>query len=158
MDRPYSRIACCIDSDGMAENVLREGIRLAGGALGSLRIVHVLAPPRTLMAGPFAYVPALGETRGEAQAWLEEATREIAEATPVLLEGFPPREVCSWARSCGVDLIVAAAHRGLVERAMLGGFAYYIAYHAPCPVLLVHRPTDRPATAGATAGAAGERS
>jgi nucleotide-binding universal stress UspA family protein len=40
---------------------------------------------------------------------------------------------------------VAAAHRGLVERAMLGGFAAYVAYHAPCPVLLVHPPeADEP--------------
>ena len=37
-----------------------------------------------------------------------------------------------------IDLIVGSAHRGVVARTMLGGFAGYVAYHAPCPVLLVH--------------------
>ena len=158
MDRPYNRIACCIDEDGMADVVLREGIRLAGGALGTVSVVHVIAPPHALIAGSYGYIPPLVEPRGEAEAWLEEVTRGIPEATKVLLEGFPPREVCAWARSSAVEVIVAAAHRGLVERAMLGGFASYIAYHAPCSVLLVHRPTERPATVGATEGATGERS
>jgi nucleotide-binding universal stress UspA family protein len=157
MDRPYNRIACCIDRDDMADAVLREGVRLAGGALESLRVVHVMAPPRTVVAGPFAYVPPIAETRGEAQAWLDEVTRGLPEATPVLLNGFPPREVCSWARSHGIDLIVAAAHRGLMERAMIGGFASYIAYHAPCPVLLVHQPAERPVAAAVSEEAAGGR-
>jgi hypothetical protein len=38
---------------------------------------------------------------------------------------------------------------------VLGGFASHIAYHAPCSVLLVHPPAERPATAGATEGATG---
>ncbi|HSJ73798.1 MAG TPA: universal stress protein, partial [Miltoncostaeaceae bacterium] len=53
----------------------------------------------------------------------------------------PPRAACKYAADAGIDLLVAAAHRGLVERAMLGGFAAYVAYHAPCPVLLVHPRT-----------------
>jgi nucleotide-binding universal stress UspA family protein len=155
MDRPYSRIACCIDNDGMAEDVLREGIRLADGALGALNVVHVIAPPHALIASPYAYIAPAMELRDDAEAWLEEVTRGIPEATTVLLEGFPAREVCAWARSSGVDLIVAAARRGLLERTMLGGFASHIAYHASCPVLLVHPPAERPATAGATEGATG---
>ena len=158
MHRPYNRIACCIDRDDMADDVLREGIRLAGGALETLTVVHVIAPPQPLIASPYGYVAPIMEFRDEAEAWLAEVTRDMAEATPVLLQGFPSKEVCSWARSSGVDIIVAAAHRGLLERAMLGGFASYIAYHAPCPVLLVHRPAERPATAGATEGATGARS
>ena len=44
-----------------------------------------------------------------------------------------------------IDLAVASAHRGRATRALLGGFASYVAYHAPCPVLLV-----RPAADGAS--------
>ncbi len=154
MDRPYKTIACCIENDGMAEEVLREGIRIADGALGALSVVHVLAPPHALIASPFAD-GAVMEFRDEAEAWLEEVTREIPEATSVLLEGPPAREVCDWARSSGVDLIVAAARRGRLERTILGGFASHIAYHAPCPVLLVHPPAETPAAAGATEGATG---
>jgi nucleotide-binding universal stress UspA family protein len=155
MDRPYSRIACCIDNDGMTEDVLCEGIRIADGALGALTVVHVLAPPRALIASPYAGGAPVMELRDEAEAWLEEVTRGIPEAATMLLEGPPAREVCAWARSSGVDIIVAAARRGLMERVMLGGFASHIAYHAPCSVLLVHPPAETAATAGATEGATG---
>jgi nucleotide-binding universal stress UspA family protein len=155
MDRPYTRIACCVDNDGMAETVLREGIRLADGALGALTVVHVLAPPQALIASSYAYVAPVMEVPSDAEAWLEDVTREVPEATRVLLDGFPAKEVCAWARSSGVEIIVAAARRGLMERVMLGGFASHIAYHAPCSVLLVHPPAERPATAAATEGAAG---
>jgi len=156
MDMPYGRIACCIDNDGMAEAVLREGIRLADGALGTLTVVHVIAPPHALIAGSYGYIPPLIEPRDEAEEWLAEMTRDIPEAATVLLEGFPARKVCAWAGPAGVDVLVAAAHRGFVERAMLGGFASHLAYHAPCSVLLVHPPAERPAAPGAGEGTAAE--
>jgi nucleotide-binding universal stress UspA family protein len=53
---------------------------------------------------------------------------------------MPPKAACHYLAEAGIDLLVAAAHRGLVDRAMLGGFAAYVAYHAPCSVLLVHPP------------------
>jgi nucleotide-binding universal stress UspA family protein len=140
MNKPYTRVACCIDRDDMADIVVREGLRLAGGEGTSLRVVHVVAPPHTLASGPFGYTAPIVEMRDESIAWLEGVTGAIAGATPVVLDGSPSREICSWARANEIDLIVAAADRGLVERAMLGGFASYVAYHAPCSVLLVHRP------------------
>ena len=155
MNRPYTRIACCLDDDGMAETVLREGIRLADGALGALSAVHVVPPPQALIASSYGYVAPVMQDPGDAEAWLEDVTREVPEATRVLLDGFPAKEVCAWARATGVEIIVAAARRSLAERVMLGGFASHIAYHAPCSVLLVHPPAERPATAGATEGAAG---
>jgi nucleotide-binding universal stress UspA family protein len=155
MNRPYTRIACCVDNDGMAETVLREGIRLADGDLGALSVVHVVAPPQALIASSYAYVAPVMEDPGDAKAWLEDVIREIPEATRVLLDGFPAKKVCAWARSSGVEIIVAAARRSLVERVMLGGFASHIAYHAPCSVLLVHPPVERPATAGAVETATG---
>lgn len=143
MNRPYGTIACCIDRDEMAGTVLDEAVRLADGDLGSLRIVHVVAPPRAVGAGPFSYVAPMREVRDEAETWLSDITARIPGASPVLLDGHPAREVCAWARSSGVDLIVAAAHRGFAERAMVGGFASHLAYHGPCSVLLVHRPGQR---------------
>ena len=157
MDRPYRRIACCIDNDGMADDVLREGIRLADGALGALTVVHVLAPPQALIASSYAYVAPVMEVPSDAEAWLEDVTREVPEATRVLLDGFPAKEVCAWARSSGVEIIVAAARRSLVERVMLGGFASHIAYHAPCSVLLVHPPPSGPRPPGPAEKATGSR-
>ena len=158
MDRPFTRIACCIDRDDMAERVLHEGIRLVGeGAAGSVQVVHVVAPPQAVLAGPFAYVAPTVEMSSEAQAWIDETTRDMPEATTVLLYGNPARELCSWARTWGPDLIIASAHRGLIEKAMLGGFASYIAYHAPCPVLLIHRPAEGEGETAAPTRAAAER-
>lgn len=145
MDWPYRKIACCVDRDEASDDVLREATRLAAGSPGALRVVHVIAPPQSLVAGPFAYAAPMMELRGDAEAWLDKVVADIPGAIPVLLDGPPAREVCEWARSSGVDLIVASAHRGLVERAMLGGFATHLAYHAPCSVLLVH-PMAPPAT------------
>lgn len=154
MNRPYERIACCLDRDDMAGQVIAEGLRLAGGEASALQLVHVVPPPHTAVAGPFAYIAPVTEMWSEAEAWLEDRAREFPGSTPVLLDGSPARALCAWAATHRIDLIVAAAHRGRVERAMLGGFASHIAYHAPCPVLLVHRPRDEDAP-GARHSAAG---
>ncbi|WP_217923480.1 universal stress protein [Miltoncostaea oceani] len=147
MSSPYDRIACCVDRDDAADAIVAEALALAGDAPGRVTLVHVVAPPAAMVAGPFAYVPPQSETRDAAAAWLGE----LAEAHPgvrtALLDGMPAREVCAWAAREGAGLVVAAAHRGLVERAMLGGFASYLAYRAPCSVLLVH-----PARTAAAAG------
>jgi nucleotide-binding universal stress UspA family protein len=42
-----------------------------------------------------------------------------------------------------VDLLVAGVYRGMASRALLGSFAQHLAYHAPCPVLLVGPGTER---------------
>lgn len=150
--RPYRRIACCIERDRAMPSVLAEADRLGDGAPEALWLVHALAPPRLVVGGPYGFVPPIVELREEAQRWLEEAAARLAGATPVLLEGYPPRAVCEWASETRPDLIVAAAHRGILDRAMLGGFAAYVAYHAPCPVMLVH-PSD---TSSAAPNAAAE--
>jgi nucleotide-binding universal stress UspA family protein len=137
MPAPYRKIACCIDGDPSAGLVLAEAQALREPDAGSLVAVHVVAIPHTLVAGPFAYVEPHSVLRSRAEEWITEQLADTPDVTRVLLDGYPPRAVCEWAAANDVDLIVAAAHRGLVDRAMLGGFASYLAYHAPCPVLLV---------------------
>jgi len=56
----------------------------------------------------------------------------------VVLQGDPPDEVVAWASQAGCDLLVAAAHRSRLARAILGSFTQAVARRAPCPVL-VHR-------------------
>lgn len=56
---------------------------------------------------------------------------------PALLHEHPAAEAAmAWAREAHPDLIVAGAHRGPLERALLGSFAAHIAREAPCPALL----------------------
>ncbi len=55
----------------------------------------------------------------------------------VVLDGHPAATACEWSAEAGVDVMVVASHRGLVERSLLGSFAGHVAHNAPCPVLLV---------------------
>ena len=152
MKDQYRTIACCIDRDEMTDAVIAEGVLLAAGDLTRLRIVHVVAPPRAVVSGAFAYVAPLWETVDDGRAFVEEIAATLPGSQPVLLEGAPVRAVTEWLEREGVDVVVAAASRGRVERALLGGFASLLAYHAPCSVLFVH-PAP-PAGDATAAGAA----
>jgi nucleotide-binding universal stress UspA family protein len=139
MPAPYATIACFIEDGAASDAALAEAAALRALSSGELRVVHVLS--RSLwLTGPFGETPGPVEFARAATGWLEDRVRGLPDATPVLLEGAPAPTACDYAVQEGVDLIVAAAHRGVVERAMLGSFAAYVAYHAPCPVLLVHPP------------------
>lgn len=155
MSSPYRRIACCIEQDEMAADVIREGLRLADGDASALTIVHVVATPSAVDMSPFAYVAPLVEYRGGAEAWLAGLQGAVPGAHTQVLEGVPSKEVAEWAGSAGVELIVAAGRRGLVERVLVGGFASHLAYHAPCPLLLVPRSAHRDLAGDPIAAAAG---
>lgn len=157
MRQPYRAIACCIDRDEMRDAVLKEGVRLADGDLTRLRIVHVVAPPRAVVSGPFAYIMPLWEAADDAREWLQGIAAGYPGAQPVLLEGPPVRAVSQWVEGEDIDILVAAASRGQMERALLGGFASHLAYHAPCSVLFVH-PERGAEGAGATGGSTGAAS
>ncbi|MGD9697009.1 MAG: universal stress protein [Thermoleophilia bacterium] len=134
-------IACFIDDSDAARRALDEAADLRAVTGGRLRVVHVIAPPAFLlsMAASLGGAPVHDPEieRQAAQMWLAEVARSIEGAEPVLLEGHPPSTACDWARESGCDLMVAATHRGRLERALLGSFAGFLAHHAPCPVLLV---------------------
>ena len=122
---PYGHIIACIDDDPTSERTLEEATRLRDLGPGRLEIVHVTPPPMLMVTGPYGYIPNPVDLVAEAQRWLYERTEEFPEAEPVLLDGYPPRAVCEYAEESSADLIVAAAHRGIVARTMLGGFAAY---------------------------------
>jgi nucleotide-binding universal stress UspA family protein len=138
MWKPYGAIACCIDRFEMTDAVLAEGVRLADGDPTRLRIVHVVAPPRAVVSGAFSYITPLWEAVDDAREWLEGIAATIPGSQAVLLEGPPVRAVMEWVEREGIDILVAAASRGRPTRALLGGFASHLAYHAPCSVLFVH--------------------
>lgn len=137
----YEHIGCFIDGSDAGGRALAhaEGLRALTG--GRLSVVHVVATPAFLVSlaaglgGAAVHDPTV--EREAAEMWLAEQVRGREGAQAVLLEGHPASTACEWAGTEGVDLMVAASHRGLVERALLGSFAGHIAHHAPCPVLLV---------------------
>jgi nucleotide-binding universal stress UspA family protein len=140
MPAPYRKIACFIEESHASELALEEALALRALAPGDLHVVHVATRPYPLFVGMYGSIPPVEQYTDAAAGWLRDRVEDIPGATPCLLEGWPPRAACQYVAREGIDLLVAAAHRGLVERAMLGGFAAYVAYHAPCSVLLVHPP------------------
>ena len=144
MPAPYRRIACFIEESAASDLALDEALSIRGQSPGAeLHVVHVAMRPHPLWVGMYGSMPPIGDYVSAAEHWLGQRVAEVPDATARLLEGWPPRAACQYAADAGIDLLVAAAHRGLVDRAMLGGFAAYVAYHAPCSVLLVHPPIAR---------------
>jgi universal stress protein A len=136
----YAHIACFIDDSEAAATALSHAAALRDATGARLSVVHVLAPPRFLvsLAAGLGGAP-VHDTEVEKEAaemWLAEEARSVG-AEAILLDGHPASTAVEWARSSGADLLVAASHAGLVERALLGSFASYVAHHAPCPVFLV---------------------
>ncbi len=135
--------------------VITAGARMLDDT-GTLTLLHVVTQPIAMMATPTPDISGLFDS---AESWLRDVVTETqnqlhtagsqAKVDGVLLEGHPGISVVSWAKDSGVDLVVAASHRGHFDRALLGSFATYVAYHSPCDVHLV-RPelVDDTAAAG----------
>ena len=134
-EAPYAHIACCIDDSPASMRALAEARRLRALGPGRLSLVHV--GPRALIEAPAG--DAGGGPRDLAdddRAWLARVAEGVPGAEPVALTGLAAEAAIGWAREAGPDLMVAAAHRGPVERALLGSFAAHLARKAPCPALL----------------------
>lgn len=143
---PYAHIACFIDGSDAALHGLAHAAALRALAGAKLSVVHVVASPGYLVSLAASFgggtLPDADVEREAAEMWLQEQTRDLDGAEPVLLEGHPASAACDWARETGCDLMVVATHRGVVERSLLGSFAGHVAHNAPCPVLLVPPAAD----------------
>jgi nucleotide-binding universal stress UspA family protein len=138
MTAAFRIIGCCIDRSPAARAVVEEGVRLRDlGDRVELHLVHAVEPAPVLNAGPFTYVEPPEPARAETRAWLDREREAAPGATGVLLDGDPAEAVCAWAAGAGADLLIATPHHGAIDRAIHGGFAAHLAYHAPCPVLIV---------------------
>jgi nucleotide-binding universal stress UspA family protein len=130
---PYAHIACCIEQSEASARALAEARRLRALGPGRLSLVHVA--PAALVeepAGP-------GEPRdiaSEEREWLEATAAAVPGSVAVPLTGLAAEAAVEWAREARPDLMVAAGHRGPVERVLLGSFAGQLAREAPCPALL----------------------
>ncbi len=120
----HGRVTALVSGGEDDAAVLRGAVAFARRHGASLRVLHA-APP-----------PALREDHDEDHGWVLERSAE-------LLGGFPHTEVLmrrqpheAIGRCLDTDLIVVGPGetrgRGAVTRAAL--------HHAPCPVLVVHRP------------------
>ncbi len=140
MSVTYSHIACFIDDSEAAARALSHAGALREATGARLSVIHVLAPPAFLvsLAAGLGGAPVHDAEleKDAAEMWLAEEARSVG-GEALLLEGHPASTATEWARDADVDILVVAAHRGLVERTLLGSFAGYVAHHAPCSVFLV---------------------
>lgn len=118
--------------------MLDEAVSLRGLSPGELHVVHVTSTPWGAYSGAWGVDVPVAQIQEDAERWLAEVLAGVPGAVGRVQGGWPPRVACEYAAAEAIDLLVAAAHRGMVQRAMLGGFASYVSYKAPCPVLLVH--------------------
>lgn len=148
---PFRHVAVCVEDSAQSRRALYEARVLRGLGAARLSVVHVAQWPMAYLTGGFGMVIDPTDVFEREQEWLAETVREADGEEPVFLTGYPPVAVCEWAAKEHPDVIVAAAHRALGERILLGSFAHYVAYHSPCSVLL----TRTPCSAGAADGGRG---
>ena len=143
METMFAQVACCVDDSDGSMRARDEAARITADD-GELLLVHVVYTPIVYAESFSAVGYDPGFVYSEAKKWLDDRVAETPGARGVLLEGHPPTAVCRWAEEARPDLIVAAAHRGLFERVLLGSFANHLAQHSPVNVLLVRPepPTD----------------
>ncbi len=140
MSELFTHVACCIDDSEASGLALAEARRLAGDD-GRLSLVHVTQQPVLYPDPAGVLVPEPESVHEDARRWLDRQAAGVPSAEAVLLEGHVGTAVCVWAEQQRPDVIVAAAHRGLVDRILLGSFASFLARNSPVNVLLV-RPDE----------------
>ena len=133
----YRHIGCCIDDSPGAELALAHARALWSPGQAHLSLVHVAPHPLLFESIDRSTVPSPVDINSTERAWLDARAREIPGAMPVLLEGLAGPEICRWAATSGVDLLVAAAGGGGWATAVLGSVTRHLVDHAPCPALVV---------------------
>lgn len=138
----YTHVAVAAEDSPGSRKALEEGARIAALCSARLSVLHAtsipMPPPNMAEGGVFLPDPEV--MQDAALEWLTEAIAGVPGAVPVVLQGNPADAVCLWAEENGVDLLVAGAERGKIERLLLGSFALHLSKHAPCDVLLARLP------------------
>ena len=124
-----------------------KAVELAKSNRAELAVLHVLAPPMTIMAGDGYVSPQVYEDLDQsARAY---ASKELASlvakakkvgvrAKPVLRDGIAHEQIARAARSPRADMIVIGTHgRTGLAKLFLGSVAGRVVATAKCPVMTV---------------------
>lgn len=139
----WRRICCPVDFSPVSRAALAEAVSLAASLAAELLLLHVRQAATSPGGVPFM-PPARGAPAGastELQEWAAEAQRS-APTTATELGGEPAAEIVRFVAELGCDLIVMGTHgRTGLRHLALGSVAEAVIRAAPCPVLIVRRPT-----------------
>jgi nucleotide-binding universal stress UspA family protein len=140
----YRHVAVAVEDSPGSLKALAEARRMAeltGARLSVLHVTTIPLPPPYLGEGG-VFLPDPEVMQDAALTWLRELVEAIPGAEPHVLQGHPPDAVCTWADENDVDLLVAGAERGKMQRLLLGSFAAHLARHASCDILLARPQKD----------------
>ena len=132
----FSHVVACVDDSDAALGSLDLAAALATEFGARLTIIHSVAS----LAHVDPRFSRYYETIRESAQQLVDHLGSQYDAQAVLVDGHPGSSISHWAKENEADLLVAAAHRDVSQRALLGSFAGFLAHHAPCPVVLT-RPS-----------------
>lgn len=139
---PFRHLAVCVDDSSPSLDALAEARRLRDLGADRLSVIHIAQWPLPYLVGGFAMVIDPTDVFERQRQWLLDTVDEARREKAVFLTGAPAIAACEWADQERPDLIIAASHRGLGERILLGSFARHVAYHAPSNVLLTRTASD----------------
>jgi universal stress protein A len=149
-----TRILVATDFSDASDDALAYARMLADAFGASLHVLHVLEDLAAHAWTTEVYVAALPgvheemerQARDRLQQLLSEDDRARYRAELVLRFGSPFVEVVRYAAEHAIDLIVLGTHgRGALAHMLLGSVAERVVRKAPCPVLTVRHPEERPA-------------
>ena len=148
------------DGSQQANDALVTGLAVIGAARPLVLVTVVEPTDPSLVVGGGHAGPVM--TPDDKQRWLRDrdaAGRQVLDEAlaalrrddveAIVLEGDPGREICRFAETGRVGLIVlATTGRGGLKRAMLGSVSDHVVRNAPCPVLTVGPAATEPGVGG----------
>lgn len=144
----FKKIVLCSDFSPNADAALKVAIDLALHGPHALEIVHayrtglIVLPPPLDLAGLPLQGPTLDHMDEALESRVRQARAKGIKVTPHTLVGEPTEVIVNHAREVGADLIVIGARGlGALDHILVGSVAARIVRHAPCPVLVVPRPS-----------------
>lgn len=154
MSAAISSILVPTDFSETASHAVDLGRQLAGKIDGRMTLLHAVDPLVFRHYAPELTVGGAGDD--QAAALREEGGRELnrliescradgLEAEGLLVEGGATEQILRVAAEDGHDLIVIGTHGyGPVRRLLLGSVAIKVVRNAPCSVISIPPPADRP--------------
>ena len=139
---PFDKVAVCVDASEAAADAVALGIVLAGAA-EAITVVHAL---ETYYAGGWGQTWTIPDDdwRQIGDAVLDAAAAHAPGCARELLPGNPHFAVAEWVEKEQPEVVVCAAHSGLLARAALGSMSAHFAYHLECPVAIARPERQRP--------------
>jgi nucleotide-binding universal stress UspA family protein len=138
---PFRTIAVAYDDTPESKAALARAEAIALACRATIVVYTTSAPP-AVVPGAAGYTPAIPPEAGSIVTRTVKAVDERIAATGRTLSGVPGPAIVAACEEAGADLLVAGSRGyGPVARVLLGSVSTQLAHKAPCPVLVVPRPS-----------------